>query len=70
VEELIEALAQRASVSLVGEPGVGKTCVLRALSTTSAASAGCGGALRSPHSMHSPTDRKRRPRPAASSSGA
>jgi type II secretory pathway predicted ATPase ExeA len=31
VEELIEALAQRASVSLVGEPGVGKTCVLRAL---------------------------------------
>ena len=31
VEELVEALAQRASVSLVGEPGVGKTCVLRAL---------------------------------------
>ena len=31
VEELVEALAQHASVSLVGEPGVGKTCVLRAL---------------------------------------
>lgn len=31
VEELIEALAQRMSVALVGEPGVGKTCVLRAL---------------------------------------
>jgi type II secretory pathway predicted ATPase ExeA len=31
VDELVEALAQRASVSLVGEPGVGKTCVLRAL---------------------------------------
>jgi type II secretory pathway predicted ATPase ExeA len=31
VEELVEALAQRASVSIVGEPGVGKTCVLRAL---------------------------------------
>jgi type II secretory pathway predicted ATPase ExeA len=31
VNELIEALAQRASVLLVGEPGVGKTCVLRAL---------------------------------------
>lgn len=31
VEELVEALSQRASVSLVGEPGVGKTCVLRAL---------------------------------------
>lgn len=31
VEELCEALQQRASVALVGEPGVGKTCVLRAL---------------------------------------
>jgi general secretion pathway protein A len=31
VDELVEALTQRASVSLVGEPGVGKTCVLRAL---------------------------------------
>ena len=31
VDELVEALAQRASVSIVGEPGVGKTCVLRAL---------------------------------------
>jgi len=31
VDELCEALADRASVSLVGEPGVGKTCVLRAL---------------------------------------
>lgn len=31
VEELIEALHARESVSLVGEPGVGKTCVLRAL---------------------------------------
>ena len=31
VEELCEALTQRASVALVGEPGVGKTCVLRAL---------------------------------------
>jgi general secretion pathway protein A len=31
VEELCEALHQHASVSLVGEPGVGKTCVLRAL---------------------------------------
>lgn len=31
VEELTEALAQRASVAIVGEPGVGKTCVLRAL---------------------------------------
>lgn len=28
---LIEALTERASVLLVGEPGVGKTCVLRAL---------------------------------------
>lgn len=31
VDELCEALGQRASVALVGEPGVGKTCVLRAL---------------------------------------
>ncbi len=31
VDELCEALGDRASVSLVGEPGVGKTCVLRAL---------------------------------------
>jgi general secretion pathway protein A len=31
VDELIEALNQRASVLLVGESGVGKTCVLRAL---------------------------------------
>jgi len=28
---LLEALTERASVLLVGEPGVGKTCVLRAL---------------------------------------
>ena len=31
VEELSEALRNRASVVLTGEPGVGKTCVLRAL---------------------------------------
>ncbi len=31
VEALEEALAERESVVLVGEPGVGKTCVLRAL---------------------------------------
>ena len=31
VETLLEALEDRASVVLVGEPGVGKTCVLRAL---------------------------------------
>jgi general secretion pathway protein A len=31
VDELCEALRERASVVLVGEPGVGKTCVLRAL---------------------------------------
>lgn len=31
VEELREAVAERSSVILVGEPGVGKTCVLRAL---------------------------------------
>lgn len=31
VDALIEALEERASVVLVGEPGVGKTCVLRAL---------------------------------------
>jgi MoxR-like ATPase len=28
---LLDALTERASVLLVGEPGVGKTCVLRAL---------------------------------------
>jgi type II secretory pathway predicted ATPase ExeA len=31
VDQLLEALEARASVLLVGEPGVGKTCVLRAL---------------------------------------
>ena len=31
VEELVEAVSERSSVVLVGEPGVGKTCVLRAL---------------------------------------
>jgi len=31
VEALLEALSERASVILTGEPGVGKTCVLRAL---------------------------------------
>jgi type II secretory pathway predicted ATPase ExeA len=31
VDQLLEALTERASVVLVGEPGVGKTCVLRAL---------------------------------------
>ena len=31
VSELSDALAERESVLLVGEPGVGKTCVLRAL---------------------------------------
>ena len=31
VDELCEAVAERSSVTLVGEPGVGKTCVLRAL---------------------------------------
>jgi type II secretory pathway predicted ATPase ExeA len=31
VDALIEALGERASVLLVGEPGVGKTCLLRAL---------------------------------------
>jgi type II secretory pathway predicted ATPase ExeA len=31
VEELVETLQARHSVLLVGEPGVGKTCVLRAL---------------------------------------
>ena len=30
-DELHEALEERASVVLTGEPGVGKTCVLRAL---------------------------------------
>ncbi len=33
VDDLVEALDQRASVVLVGDPGVGKTCVLRALKT-------------------------------------
>lgn len=31
VDQLLDALHERASVVLVGEPGVGKTCVLRAL---------------------------------------
>ena len=31
VDELVEAVEERASVLLTGEPGVGKTCVLRAL---------------------------------------
>lgn len=31
VDELVEAMDERSSVMLVGEPGVGKTCVLRAL---------------------------------------
>ena len=31
VEELVQALDERASITLTGEPGVGKTCVLRAL---------------------------------------
>ena len=31
IDELLEALHERSSVLLVGEPGVGKTCVLRAL---------------------------------------
>jgi type II secretory pathway predicted ATPase ExeA len=31
VEELCDAAAERSSVVLVGDPGVGKTCVLRAL---------------------------------------
>jgi len=31
VDTLCEALEQRTSVALIGEPGVGKTCVLRAL---------------------------------------
>ena len=31
VDELVDAAEARKSVSLVGEPGVGKTCVLRAL---------------------------------------
>jgi len=31
VDSLLDALTEHASVALVGEPGVGKTCVLRAL---------------------------------------
>ena len=31
VDDLVEAISDRASVLLTGEPGVGKTCVLRAL---------------------------------------
>jgi type II secretory pathway predicted ATPase ExeA len=31
VDELCEALSERGSAALIGEPGVGKTCVLRAL---------------------------------------
>ena len=31
VDDLVEALHERASITLIGEPGVGKTCVLRAL---------------------------------------
>jgi len=31
VDTLLDALAERSSVVLTGEPGVGKTCVLRAL---------------------------------------
>jgi general secretion pathway protein A len=31
VDDLLEALDERTSVTLTGEPGVGKTCVLRAL---------------------------------------
>lgn len=31
VDELVEALAERTSVMLCGDPGVGKTCILRAL---------------------------------------
>jgi type II secretory pathway predicted ATPase ExeA len=33
VDDLVEALDERSSVLLVGDPGVGKTCVLRALKT-------------------------------------
>jgi general secretion pathway protein A len=33
VDDLTEALSERASVLLTGDPGVGKTCVLRALKT-------------------------------------
>jgi type II secretory pathway predicted ATPase ExeA len=33
VDDLVEALDERASALLVGDPGVGKTCVLRALKT-------------------------------------
>jgi len=31
VDQLVEALTERQSVLLTGEPGVGKTCILRAL---------------------------------------
>src|SRR5690242_19764256 len=31
VDELVEAVGARESLTLVGEPGVGKTCVLRAV---------------------------------------
>ena len=31
LEALLQALSERASVALLGEPGVGKTCLLRAL---------------------------------------
>ena len=31
VDDMLEALSMRQSISLVGDPGVGKTCVLRAL---------------------------------------
>lgn len=33
VDDLVEALDDRASILLTGDPGVGKTCVLRALKT-------------------------------------
>lgn len=40
VDELCEALSERGSAVLVGEPGVGKTCVLRALRHRLAPNAG------------------------------